>query len=148
MPYPKGINQPEIRAAWLADRRKTVQSFDRLVDEGIPRYKAAQAIGTDASSIEAMRRSIEHLEQGNPLVGRAGNNYIDLGLSLLSCLLKPGEALTSHDIAAWCGCSHAAIKVIEKRALRKVRRRLVEGVDDQELGAEIRDLLARNVMAF
>ena len=68
---------------------------------------------------------------------------IDLGLSLLACLRKPGETLTAHDIAAWCGCSRAAIQAIEERALRKVRRRLVETANDRELAQELREMLAR-----
>ena len=124
MPYPRGIKTPEVRAAWLAERRAKVAVFDRHVAEGLPRYKAARAMGSDVSSIDAMRRSLEQLEEGGH-TGRSGNSYIDLGLSLLACLRKPGEILTAHDIAAWCGCSRAAIQAIEERALRKVRRRLV-----------------------
>ena len=142
MPYPKGIKIPEIRAAWMAQRRERVREYDGLVDAGMPRYKAAKVLGSDVSSIEAMRRSVEQLEEGGHM-GRAGSSYIDLGLALLACLRRPGETLTSHDIAAWCGCSHAAIKVIEKRALKKVRQRLVENVTDQELAEELRGMLAR-----
>ena len=143
MPYPRGIKTPEVRAAWLAERRAKVAWFDRLVGEGMPRYKAAQAMGSDVSSIDAMRRSLEQLEEGGH-VGRSGNSYIDLGLSLLACLCKPGETLTAHDIAAWCGCSRAAIQAIEERALRKVRRRLVETAHDRELAQELMEMLARN----
>ena len=90
-----------------------------------------------------MRRSVEQLEEHGGFAGRAGHSYIDLGLSLLSCLLRPGETLTSHDIAAWCGCSRAAIERIESRALRKVRRRLVEAAASQELTEELHGLLGR-----
>ncbi len=143
MPYPKGINTAEVRAAWVAQRREQVQAFDRLVTEGMPRYKAAKALGKEVTSIEAMRRSVEQLEAGGR-VGRQGSSHVDLGLALLACLRKPGQILTSHDIAAWCGCSHAAIQTIEKKALRKVRQRLVEAVTDQELAAELREMLAHN----
>lgn len=142
MPYPKGINTAEVRAAWMAERRETILAFDRLVDAGMPRYKAARALGKDVTSITAMRRSVEQLEAGG-YAGREGNCHIDLGLALLACLRKPGETLTSHDIAAWCGCSHAAIQVIEKKALQKVRSRLVEGVVCEELAEELREMLAR-----
>ena len=141
MPYPRGIKTPEVRAAWLAERRAKVEGFDRLVGEGMPRYKAARVLGSDVSSIDAMRRSVEQLEEGGH-AGRSGNSYIDLGLSLLACLRKPGETLTAHDIAAWCGCSRAAIQAIEERALHKVRRRLVETADS-ELAQELREVLAR-----
>ena len=63
---------------------------------------------------------------------------IDLGLALLSCLLVPGERLTTEDMAAWCGCSRSAIKRIEQRALRKVRQKLV-GVGMPE---EVESMLA------
>ena len=144
MPYPKGIKTPKILADWLAVRREKIKDFDQLVQTGIPRYKAAQTIGVHVSSIDGMRRSVEQLEEGGRLIGRAGNSYIDLGLSLLACLRKPGQSLTSHDIAAWCGCSRAAIQAIEERALRKVRRRLVENVADQELAEELREMLSRS----
>ena len=141
MPYPKGIKNPEVRGAWLAARRDLVRRFDALVDGGTPRYKAARALGSDVSSIDAMRRSVEQLEEGGH-AGREGNSYIDLGLALLAHLRKPGETLTAHDIAAWCGCSRAAIQAIEGRALRKVRQRLVETVTDREIAEELRELFS------
>jgi hypothetical protein len=49
---------------------------------------------------------------------------IDLGLSLLSLVARPGEPLTHEDIAAWCGCNRQKILHIETTALRKLRRRL------------------------
>ena len=140
MPYPKGIKIAEVRLAWLAERRETVRRFDELVGEGLPRYKAAQALGSNVSSIDAMRRSVEQLEEGGH-VGREGNSYIDLGLALLAHLRKPGETLTAHDIAAWCGCSRAAIQAIELRALRKLRQRLVDTVTDQDIAEELRESL-------
>ena len=74
--------------------------------------------------------------------GREGNSYIDLGLALLAHLRKPGEILTAHDIAAWCGCSRTAIQSIEMRALCKVRRRLLETVTDQEMAEELRQMFS------
>lgn len=143
MPYPKGIKTPEVLTVWVAERRQKLQVFDQLVCEGMPRYKAAQVIGVHVSSIEGMRRSVEQLEGGGDIIGRAGNSYIDLGLSLLGCLRRPGETLTSHDIAAWCGCSRAAIQAIEERALRKVRLRLAATATDQELAEELRGMQTR-----
>lgn len=146
MPYPKGIKTPEVRAAWMAQRREKIRAYDQLVGKGMPRYKAARALGSEVTSIEAMRRSVEQLEAGGR-IGREGSSHVDLGLALLACLRKPGESLTSHDIAAWCGCSHAAIQVIEKKALRKVRLRLVENVACQELAEELREMLARGAVS-
>ena len=144
MPYPKGIKTPEVRAAWIAQRRETVQAFDRLIGGGLSRPKAAEALGLNFRSVESMRRSVEQLEEHAEFVGGAGHSYIDLGLSLLSCLRQPGETLTSHDIAAWCGCSRAAI---ERQALRKVRRRLLEAAAGQELAEELCGLLGRRAVS-
>ena len=141
MPYPKGIKEPAVRDAWLRVRQERVRRFDALVAGGLPRYQAARALGSDVSSLDAMRRSVEQLEEGGH-AGREGNSYIDLGLALLAHVRKPGETLTAHDIAAWCGCSRAAIQAIESRALRKVRRRLVEAVADRELAEELRRAFA------
>ena len=136
MPYPKGIKDPAVRDAWLRVRQERVRRFDALVAR-----QAARALGSDVSSLDAMRRSVEQLEEGGH-AGREGNSYIDLGLALLAHVRKPGETLTAHDIAAWCGCSRAAIQAIESRALRKVRRRLVEAVADRELAEELRRAFA------
>ena len=141
MPYPKGIKDPAVRDAWLRVRRERVRRFDALVAGGMARYQAARTLGLDVSSLDAMRRSVEQLEEGGH-IGREGNSYIDLGLALLAHVRKPGETLTAHDIAAWCGCSRAAIQAIESRALRKVRRRLVEAVADRELAEELRRAFA------
>ena len=148
MPYPKAIKSPEVRAVWIAERRAKIQEFDRLVSGGLPRYKAARRLGVHPTSLEAMRRSVEQLEESTEFVGAAGRSYIDLGLSLLACIRRPGETLTSHDIAAWCGCSRAAIQKIEDRALRKVRLRLVEAASNQELAEELRGLLNGNRVAL
>jgi hypothetical protein len=59
----------------------------------------------------------------------------DLGLAILSCLVRPGEPLACEDIAAFCGCSWQYIWQIEQRALRKMRDRLQHryGVTRDEL---------------
>ena len=140
MPFPSGINDPAVRAAWLAERRRKVEAFERLVANGIPKPHAARALGTSVSGIRAMRHSIEGLEEGKH-VGRSIGAHIDLGLALLSCLLMPGESLTSEDMAAWCGCSKSAIQSIERRALAKVRQRLVENLGEPAVAREIQSLL-------
>lgn len=143
MPLPKGIKTPEVRAAWLSQHREQLREFDRLVAGGATRAGAARTIGRDVTSVDAMRHSVEGLEEHGSFVGRAGQSYIDLGLSLLACLLKPGEALTAHDIAAWCGCSGRAIQRIEALALRKVRQRLLVMAGDEEAAEELRERLSR-----
>ena len=146
MPYPKGIKTPEVRAAWIKERRDNLNAFDQLVAGGSSRPQAAQTLGLNTRSVEGMRRSVEEMEEHAGFVGGAGHSYIDLGLSLLSCLLQPGETLTSHDIAAWCGCSRAAIERIESRALRKVHLRLVEAAADQDLAEEMRARLSQQTI--
>ena len=64
--------------------------------------------------------------EGGRTNSRAKTARVDLGLALLSVLRRSGEALTAHDIAAWCDCSPQTISRIERRALAKVRRRLEE----------------------
>ena len=141
MPFPSGINEPAVRAAWLAERRRKVEAFERLVGNGIPKPRAARAVGSTVAGVKSMRHSIEGLEEGQR-VGSAMGAHIDLGLALLSCLLLPGESLTSEDMAAWCGCSRSAIQAIERRALAKVRQRLVEDLGELAVAREIESLLS------
>jgi hypothetical protein len=143
MPLPKGINNPAVRAAWLTSRRGTVQAFDRLVDAGATTTAAARSLGVTVAGVKSMRRSIESLEEGLPM-GRGTSTQIDLGLALLSCLIKPGERLTSEDIAAWCGCTKSVIQRLEHRAMRKLRQRLVESVLEPDLAGELQTLIARS----
>ena len=49
---------------------------------------------------------------------------IDLGLALLSALAPCRAALTTIDIAAWCGCTPAMISSIEARALRRMKEKV------------------------
>jgi hypothetical protein len=56
----------------------------------------------------------------------AKTERIDLGLALLSALAPPRAALTTIDIAAWCGCTPAMISVIEARALRRMKEKVRE----------------------
>lgn len=141
MPFPKHINAPAVRAAWLAERRRKVEAFERLVGNGIPKPHAARAVGSTVTGIKAMRHSIEGLKESQH-VGRSMGAHIDLGLALLSCLLMPGESLTSEDMAAWCGCSKSAIQSIERRALAKMRQRLVEAIGEEAMEQEGANVLA------
>ena len=61
-----------------------------------------------------------------PRQGKAKSVRIDLGLELLALRSRPGVAWSSYEIAAWAGCTNAAIQAIQARALRKLRRRLGE----------------------
>lgn len=54
---------------------------------------------------------------------------VDLGLALARILLKPGQELTTHDIAAWCDCERQNVEQIYKRAIKRVQTKLkLEGV--------------------
>jgi hypothetical protein len=59
--------------------------------------------------------------------GKGKSARMDLGLELLRLATLPGAAWKPTEIAAWCGCSNEAIRMIERRALRKVRRAMGEG---------------------
>ena len=125
MPVPKHLYvDPAVRQAWIEERQPVVAEFDRLVAAGLTTRKAARQVGYTAPGIHRMRAGLESLE-GRTL-GRAKSERIDLGLALLSLANPPGErreALTAEEIAAWCGCSRAAIEHIEHRALRKLKHR-------------------------
>lgn len=63
--------------------------------------------------------------QKKPILHRDRNEEIDLGLALLSVARKPGVRISAHDIAAWCGCSKRYIEAEERRAVNKLRLRMV-----------------------
>lgn len=54
---------------------------------------------------------------------RTSSHRIDLGLAVLS-LRKDRRPRTLEEIAAYCDCHNTAIDKIEKRALKKLRRKL------------------------
>ena len=135
MPIPKGINDPAVRAAWLAGRRDKLAEFDRLVGKGYGVTKAARAVGMSVASVKATRQSVLTWEDDGRWHG-AQRERIDLGLALLSVLRQPGERLSLEDIAAWCDCPQQSIARIERRALRKLRQRLAESDLRAEAGLE------------
>lgn len=56
---------------------------------------------------------------------------IDLGLAVLSVLIKPGQIITREVIADVCGCNVYRIDKLEKTALEKFKRRAQQrGLDD------------------
>ena len=126
MPLPKGIySDPAVRGAWMAERRAILGEFDRRTRAGEPISQAARAVGRTPPGLRQMRAGLESLE--GRATGRTKGERIDLGLALLSVANPPGPeraVVTARDIAAWCGCSHAAIQSIERRALAKLHRRL------------------------
>lgn len=48
-----------------------------------------------------------------------------LGIAVAHALTAPGQVRTCEEIAAFAGCTKQAIHVIEQKALRKLRRRLL-----------------------
>lgn len=46
----------------------------------------------------------------------------DLGLAIASLHAEPGRPMSQNMLAEFCGCTSAYIFLIEKRALRKLRR--------------------------
>jgi hypothetical protein len=130
-----------VRAAWLGERRAKLAEFDRLTGKGMSGAKAARRLGLGPGGIEAMRRSVELMEEGRQY-GAGQGTSIDLGLALLSCLRKPGQELTCADIAAWCDCSRQSIGALEKRAVRKFRQRFMAQVADPEIVERLNALLS------
>ena len=71
-------------------------------------------------------------------IGPEKSSRIDPGLSILEAVTPPGVPLSQTEIAVWCGCTSEAIRVMELRALRKLRRRL----GALGIGSELRDHLS------
>ena len=57
---------------------------------------------------------------------RCQNRNIDVGLAVAECHARCGDPMTYTRIAAFCGCSSWAIKLIERRALQRLRHRTKE----------------------
>ena len=82
-------------------------------------------------------RRKRHRESGVPLQGKKKSARVDLGLALLARVAMPGVRYSYDEIAAFCGCTDAAIYQIERRAIAKLReqlnvhadRRLVEMIE-------------------
>ena len=140
MPLPPNIADPEVRRRWIESRWKVVDEFDGHVARGNSRAEAAALVGRSPNGVEAMRRSVLRLNSGDLRVGPSKDDSIDLGLAILGSLRRSGEVLTHEDIAAWCGCSRTYIQAIERRALAKVRRKLLEAVRGTDLAEEVEAL--------
>jgi len=69
-------------------------------------------------------------------------NGVDLGLAISGALLKPGQCRTTTEMAAFAGCSKQNIEQLEKRALRKLRHRLMFGLHQGK--AALHDLPGTN----
>lgn len=54
------------------------------------------------------------------------NPNIDIGLAALCKHAKPGQLLTSREIADVCGVSHQCIWQIEEKAKQKVKAQLIK----------------------
>ena len=75
------------------------------------------------------------IDRSVPECGREKIARTDLGLALLQRRAIPGVPLSRDDLAAWCGCTTAAIYLLERRALKKLRNRLLFG--DRATAAEL-----------
>ena len=84
--------------------------------------------GTGAQS-EATRKHRQRRDECRdwsvPRHGPEKSARIDLGLALLSSVALPGVRYSHAEIAAWCGCLDVSIIMIEQKALRKLRKRLL-----------------------
>lgn len=79
------------------------------------------------------RRSID---RSVPMTGKAKSDRVDLGLALLELVAKPRVGLSQEDLALWCGCSRGAIYLMEMRALKKLRNKIMFG-RAREAGREL-----------
>jgi hypothetical protein len=59
-----------------------------------------------------------------PRTGREKTARVDLGIALLHRVAVPGVQYTTDEIAAWAGCTNGMITLIERKALKKVRKKL------------------------
>lgn len=64
--------------------------------------------------------------------GRAKSARVDLGLAVMSAMAERGAMFTREEIGAFADCSGEAIRLIERRALRKLRRRFQDAPELQE----------------
>ena len=60
---------------------------------------------------------------------QTSSKRINLGLAVSALSLRPGQRRTQNQLAAYCGCSKAAIYLIEKSAIHKLKKRLAYNRD-------------------
>lgn len=58
---------------------------------------------------------------------------IDLGLAISGALLPPGQRRDLPEIAAYAGCSKQMIHIIEQKALRKMKKALMQMEEQEDL---------------
>ena len=90
---------------------------------------------TKHAILQRKRRQLS-IDPTLPASGGEKTNRVDLGLTLLEMVAKPGVELTQQDIAVWCGCSHGAIWALEKAAMKKLRNKVLFG-QAREAGKEM-----------
>lgn len=49
------------------------------------------------------------------------SSRVDLGLAIMERIAKPNTQYTLQEIAIFCGCSKAAVMLMEQKAMRKIR---------------------------
>jgi hypothetical protein len=78
-----------------------------------------------AASLKCRQGRHECRDWSVPPQGPEKSARVDLGIACLHAVALPGVRYTQEEIAAWAGCTHTAIMLIEQRALRKLRARLL-----------------------
>lgn len=74
-----------------------------------------------------------------PQVPNCEDGSFEAGLWALAQVAEEGESFSLHAIGAVCGVSHEAIRKIEIKAMRTLRRRLRQAIgilDERELNRE------------
>ncbi|WP_157837110.1 hypothetical protein [Geminisphaera colitermitum] len=69
------------------------------------------------------RAEHETRDSSVPEKGTGKRERMSLGLELLLMRARKGVPLSFHDIAAWCGCTKESVRLIEAKALKRVRMR-------------------------
>jgi hypothetical protein len=75
------------------------------------------------------QRRLDSVDTDVPKHGSGKKDRVDLGMALLEIFRRPGATFTRQDIAVWCGCTDAAIFMLERRVLRKVRNKFRFGCE-------------------
>jgi hypothetical protein len=71
-----------------------------------------------------------------PMPPRLKRVRVELGLAILAAVAMPGASFSHQEIALWCGCDDGAIWLIEKLAMKKLRKRILFG-DLRRMGKEL-----------
>ena len=73
-------------------------------------------------------------------IDRPAGFRVNLGLAISACSCRLGEPRSLQEIAYFCDCTREAIRIIEARALMKIRNKLQFG--DVQLWNDLKEHLS------